>query len=103
MVAATQSSSPRPIRELPPELLEGDLIQPGDPLFGTIWINPQRVSGAPCFYATRVPIETLFNCIFANQTLEEFLDDFEGVTREQAETVLRLAEKGLLAELPRGA
>jgi uncharacterized protein (DUF433 family) len=50
-----------------------------------------------------VPVQTLFNCIRANQTLEEFLDDFEGVTREQAEAVLRLAEDGLVAQLPRGA
>jgi uncharacterized protein (DUF433 family) len=91
------------VQLLSPELLEGDLIQPGHSLFGIIWINPQRVSGAPCFYATRVPVQTLFNCIRANQTLEEFLDDFEGVTREQAEAVLRLAEDGLVAQLPRGA
>src|SRR4051794_27893870 len=35
------------------KLLEGDKIQPGHPLFGLVWINPKRVSGAPCFYGTR--------------------------------------------------
>lgn len=103
MTATVQFSSQPNVRPLPPELLAGDLIQPGHRLFGIVWINPQRVSGAPCFYATRVPIQTLFNCIYANQTLEQFLDDFEGVTREQAEAVLRLAEEGFLAQLPRGA
>jgi hypothetical protein len=48
---------PRPIaiKPLDPELLTGDKIQPGHPLFGLIWINRNRVSGAPCFYGTRVP------------------------------------------------
>ena len=36
------------VRPLDPKLLEGDRIQPGHPLFGLIWINPARVSGAPC-------------------------------------------------------
>jgi len=74
-----------------PENLVGDLIQPGHPLFGLVWINRDRVSGAPCFYATRVPIKTLFDSLAAGQTLEDFLDDFEGVTREQAEAMLELA------------
>lgn len=89
------------IRPLPPDALEGDLIQPGHPLFGIIWINRARVSGAPCFYASRVPIQTLFNCFKANETLDDFLDGFEGVTREQAEAVLQLAQEGLLADLPK--
>lgn len=84
-----------------PKCLDGDLIQPGHPLFGVIWINRARVSGAPCFYASRVPIKALFDCIEAGQTLQEFLEDFEGVTLEQAEAVLRLARAGLLADLPK--
>jgi uncharacterized protein (DUF433 family) len=56
-------------------------IQPGHPLFGLIWINPKRVSGAPCFYGTRVPIKNLFDSIAAGESVDEFLDGFEGVTR----------------------
>lgn len=85
---------------LPMEDLVGDLIQPGHPLFGLIWINRRRVSGEPCFYATRVPISTLFHCLGAGQTMEDFLDDFEGVTREQAEAILALAGTHLLSDLP---
>src|SRR5438132_12891613 len=66
-----------------PEHLLGDLIQSGHPLFGLVWINSERVSGAPCFYGTRVPIKTLFDSLAAGQTLEEFLDDFEGVSRSK--------------------
>ena len=84
-----------------PENLIGDLIQPGNPLFGLVWMNRERVSGAACFYGTRVPIKTLFDCLAAGQTLEEFLDDFEGVLREQAEAILELASSHLLDDLPK--
>ena len=89
------------VEPIAPNLLEGDLIQPGHPLFGLIWISRGRVSGAPCFYGTRIPVKTIFDCIAAGQTLEEFLDDFEGVTKEQAEAVLDLAWTQLMSELPR--
>jgi uncharacterized protein (DUF433 family) len=84
-----------------PEHLHGDLIQSGHPLFGLVWINSERVSGAPCFYRTRVPIKTLFDSLAAGQALEEFLDDFEGVSREQAEVLLELAGSHLLDDLPK--
>lgn len=83
------------------ENLVGDLIQSDHPLFGLVWINRERVSGAPCFYGTRVPIKTLFDSLAAGQTLEEFLDDFEGVSREQAEALLELAGSHFLADLPK--
>ena len=91
----------RPEKPLTPELLEGDLIQPGHPLFGIIWVNPGRMSGAPCFSGTRVPIKHLFDYLGGGEALEEFLDDFEGVTREQAEAVLSMAGDALLERLPR--
>jgi uncharacterized protein (DUF433 family) len=87
------------IKPIDPELLEGDLIQPGHPLFGLIWINRARVSGTPCFYASRVPVITLFHCLAGGYTLDEFLDDFEGVTREQALGVMDLATRGLIGRL----
>ena len=87
------------IEPIDPKLLEGDKIQPSHPLFGIIWINSARVSGTPCFYGTRVPLKNLFDSIAAGETLEEFLDGFEGVTREQAVAVLELARQGLLSDL----
>lgn len=90
---------PRKVRSVEPELLEGDKIKAGDPLFGVIWINPERVHGTPCFYGTRVPIKTLFDCLAAGQTLNQFLDDFDGVERQQALALLSMVSRGLLAEL----
>ena len=89
------------IKPVAPEELAGDLIQPGHPLFGLIWINIERVSGTPCFYASRVPIKHLFDYLESGHALEAFLDDFDGVTREQAVGVLALAGRNLLAELPK--
>jgi uncharacterized protein (DUF433 family) len=83
------------------ELLVGDLIQNGNPLFGIIWINRERMSGAACFYGTRVPIQNLFDYLEGGEPLDDFLEGFPGVTREQAIAVLELARNGLLAELPK--
>src|SRR4051794_29941107 len=87
------------VNPVDPALLEGDRVQPGHPLFGLVWINPNRVSGAPCFYGTRVPLKNLFDSIAAGESLEEFLDGFEGVSREQAMAVLELAGNDLLDDL----
>lgn len=65
---------------------------------GLIWTDPERMSGAPCFDKTRVPITHLFEYLEAGESLESFLDGFEGVTREQAVGVLELAKRGLLEE-----
>jgi uncharacterized protein (DUF433 family) len=87
------------VRSLDPALLEGDRIQPGHPLFGLVWINPRRVSGTPCFYGTRVPLKNLFDTLAAGESVENFLDGFEGVTREQAMAILELAGTDLLHDL----
>ena len=63
---------------------------------GLIWTDPERMSGTPCFYGTRVPITHLFEYLEGGESLASFLVDFEGVTREQAVGVLELARKGLL-------
>ncbi len=55
----------------------------------------------PCFYGTRVPIKNLFDSLAAGETMEAFLDGFEGVSREQALAVLDLASNDLLDELGR--
>lgn len=88
-------------QQVEPRRLVGDKIQPGHPMFGIVWMNPNRVSGAPCFFGTRVPVQNLFDSLAAGETLDEFLDGFEGVTREQALAVLELADRTLIHELAR--
>ena len=99
MTLITSHKPIRPERALTPEDLEGDLIQPGHPLFGIIWVNPGRMSGAPCFSGTRVPIQHLFDYLEGGETLAEFLDGFPGVTEEQAIAVLQLSKTSLLGGL----
>ena len=74
----------------------GDLVQHGNPLFGLVWINPERLSGEPCFFGTRVPVKNLYDYLEHGESLESFLDDFPGVDREQAVAVLELARLTLL-------
>ena len=95
----TISPPPLTIEPIDPAHLEGDLVQPDDPLFGLIWMNAERLGGTPCFYATRVPVISLFYYLGGDETLEEFLYQFPGVTREQALGVLDLAVRGLVGKL----
>jgi uncharacterized protein (DUF433 family) len=96
-------SKPPSSQAVPPESLEGDLVRTGDPRFGIIWINPDRMSGAPCFFGTRVPVQTLFDYIEGGDSIDEFLAGFPGVTREQAIAVLELARMKLFPASPRGS
>ncbi len=93
MATASKSYVPASV---PDELLDGDEIRPGDPRFGIIWANPQRLSGAPCFFGTRVPVQALFDYIEAGDTIDELLDGFPPITREHVLAVLELAKAGLL-------
>ena len=71
------------------EDFEGDLIQPGHPLFGIVWINKQRMSGTPCFSGTRADQNPFRLRRGWQKTAGGFLEDFEGVTREQAKARAR--------------
>ena len=64
-----------------------------------VWTDPERMSGAPCFHSTRVPVKNLFDYLEGGQSVETFLEDFPGVSREQADAVLRLAMDSLLEHL----
>lgn len=58
---------------------------------------PGRMSGTWTFKGTRVPVRTLFENLEAGASVDEFLEWFEGVTREQVLAVLRHAEASLAA------
>jgi uncharacterized protein (DUF433 family) len=46
--------------------------------------SPEVMSGAAVFAGTRVPVQSLLDYLAGSHSLEEFLDDFPTVTREQA-------------------
>ena len=61
-----------------------------------MWQDPERMSGAPCFNGTRVPIKNFFDYIEGGDTIDEFLDAFPGVTREQVNGALYIGKERLL-------
>jgi uncharacterized protein (DUF433 family) len=61
-----------------------------------IHTDPDILGGTPVFTGTRVPVRTLLDYLEAGDTLDEFLNHFPTVSREQAVAVLELAG-GLLA------
>jgi uncharacterized protein (DUF433 family) len=56
---------------------------------------PGKVSGAWLFKGTRVPVRALFENLESGACIDEFLEWFPGVSREQVELVLRHAERSL--------
>jgi uncharacterized protein (DUF433 family) len=54
--------------------------------------NPQIMSGTPVFRGTRVPFQVLLDYLEGGETLDEFLDDFPTVTREDAVAALEHAK-----------
>ena len=59
--------------------------------------DPEKLGGTPVFFGTRVPIQNLFDCLENGETLDEFLDQFPTVTREQAQGILEASKETLLA------
>lgn len=57
--------------------------------------NPGKVSGAWLFKGTRVPVKALFENLESGARVDDFLDWFPGVTREQVDAVLQHAELSL--------
>ena len=53
--------------------------------------NPGILGGTPVFARTRVPVRILMEHLEAGDRLDEFLDDFPTVTREQAVALLERA------------
>ena len=61
--------------------------------------DPEIVSGTAVFVGTRVPAQALFDYLEGGETIEEFLDDFPSVSREQAIAFLEEAGRALLARI----
>ena len=57
-----------------------------------VWVDPERLSGASCFRGTRVPVDSLFTNLESGLSVDEYLECFPEVTREQAIALLRYAK-----------
>ena len=56
-------------------------------------IDKDILGGTPVFYGTRVPIKNLFDYLETGDSIEVFLEDFEGVSKEQVVKVLEMSQK----------
>jgi len=59
-------------------------------------IDPEIMSGAPVFVGTRVPAQSLIDYLAAGDPLDQFLDAFPSVSREQAIAALEWVRDALL-------
>ena len=67
-------------------------------LADVVTIDQEIMHGTPCFTGTRVPVQSLLDFIEAGDTLDQFLQAFPRVQREQAIRFLEMAKDQLLAE-----
>lgn len=61
--------------------------------------DSEILGGEPVFVGTRVPVRTLLVYLESGETLEEFLDNFPTVSKEQAIAFLDEAGRALLAQI----
>jgi uncharacterized protein (DUF433 family) len=81
-------------KDVPTRTNQGDPMLP-DSTTQLLWSDPQRLGGRVCFRGTRVPVDALFENLEDGVSVDEFLDAFEGVTREQVVGVLEAARRAL--------
>lgn len=60
-------------------------------------IDPEIMSGTPCFAGTRVPVRALLDYIEGGDTLDEFLEQYPTVSRQMAVDFLEQASERLVA------
>lgn len=65
------------------------------PATSVIHTDPEILGGTPVFVGTRVPLKTLIDYLEGGHPLDEFLDDFPTVSREQVISALDEAQEAL--------
>ena len=60
--------------------------------------SPAILGGTPVFAGTRVPIQTMLDYLEAGDRLDDFLDQFPTVSRDQAVAFLEFAKESALAK-----
>ena len=65
-------------------------------LAGIIHSDPEILGGTPVFVGTRVPAQSLFDHLEAGDSIDDFLEGFPSVRREQVITALEAMRKEML-------
>src|SRR5258708_1228216 len=79
-----------------------ELVPVSDPRSKFISIDPNRMGGTACIGGTRVPVKSLFDHLASGVSLDEFLDNFEGVPREKCIEAIAMGFERLMEGLPTG-
>jgi uncharacterized protein (DUF433 family) len=61
--------------------------------------DPEILGGTAVFVGTRVPVDALIDFLEAGDTIEDFLENYPGVSREQVFAFLEEASRALLAKI----
>ncbi len=61
-------------------------------LQGILVSTPDTLSGTVRFVGTRIPVQALLDTLMCDHSIEYFLEGFPGVTRQQAEAVLKFEQ-----------
>lgn len=61
--------------------------------------SPEILSGTPVFAGTRVPVQTLIDYLEGGETIDEFLEGFPTVKREQMTAFLEEAMAEITARV----
>ena len=56
-----------------------------------VWVNNNRMSGAPCFKGSRIPVQMLVDHLSAGFSLDEFLETVPSLDRQMAQRFIELA------------
>ena len=62
---------------------------------------PGKVSGVWVLKGTRMPVSVIFENLKAGANIDEIMESFEGLDREQVEAVIEFAARSLEAPVPR--
>lgn len=62
--------------------------------------SPDVLGGTPVFAGTRVPVQTLLDYLEGGESIDDFLEGFPSVTREQIVSFLELAKDRLIEVTP---
>jgi uncharacterized protein (DUF433 family) len=71
-------------------------------LTDALWKDKDRMSGAPCFRGTRVPVSIVFEYLEADR-MDEFYSGYPNVTREQVHAVLEASRQLIEASFMQAA
>ena len=65
----------------------------------SITCSPEVLGGTPVSAGTRVPVQTLFDYLEAGETIDDFLEGFPTVTRDQVVAFLEQAKSRMISEV----